>query len=267
MRIEINDLHFTYDTGVEALRGVTFSVDPGERLAIVGQNGAGKTTLVKHLNALLKPTSGSVKIGDWDTASTPTYKLAQRVGYVFQNPDEQLFCSSVKEEVEFGPRNLGMDDDRVEALTNEAMALTEITEHADANSYDLSPSVRKLVAMAAVIAMDCQIVVLDEPTTGQDAVNIARMSHIVHTLHEKGKTVVTITHDMDFCAENFTRLIAMAQGQVILDAPMHEAVTKTALLESTYVTPPQLTRLGSRLNLDDTVCTPDEFMIALRKKA
>jgi energy-coupling factor transport system ATP-binding protein len=266
MRIEITDLHYTYDTGVEALRGVTFAVEPGERLAIVGQNGAGKTTLVKHLNGLLKPTQGSVMVGDWDTRRTATYRLAQRVGYVFQNPDEQLFSSTVGDEVVFGPRNLGLPPERVDQLAQEAMALTEIAQYADSNSYDLSPSMRKLVALASVLAMDTPVVVLDEPTTGQDAVNVGRMAHIVNHLHEQGKTVITITHDMDFCAENFSRLIAMAQGQVILDAPMHEAVAQEALLASTYVTPPQLTRLGKRLDLSETVCTAEEFLSALREK-
>jgi len=108
--------------------------------------------------------------------------------------------------------------------------------------------------------------VLDEPTTGQDAVNIGRMAHIVNHLHEQGKTVITITHDIDFCAENFSRLIAMAQGKVILDAPMHEAVAQETLLESTYVTPPQLTRLGKRLGLSESICSADEFLSALRGK-
>jgi len=266
MRIEINDLHYTYATGVEALRGVSFSVEPGERLAIVGQNGAGKTTLVKHLNGLLKPTQGSVMVGDWDTRQTATYRLAQRVGYVFQNPDEQLFCSSVGEEVAFGPRNLGFPAEKVEQLAQEAMALTEIAAYAESNSYDLSPSMRKLVALASVLAMDTPVVVLDEPTTGQDAVNIGRMAHIVNRLYEQGKTVITITHDIDFCAENLARLIAMGQGKMILDAPMHEAVAQEALLESTYVTPPQLTRLGKRLELSKSICTANEFLSALRGK-
>src|SRR5512146_1604083 len=108
MKIEIRDLHFTYPAGVQALRGVSASIEPGEQVAIVGQNGSGKTTLVKHLNGLLQPTSGSVLIGDWDTRRISVAKLAARVGYVFQNPDEQLFCRTVGDEVAFGPRNLGL---------------------------------------------------------------------------------------------------------------------------------------------------------------
>ena len=117
MKIDIHDLHFTYPAGVEALRGVSLTIDPGEQVAIIGQNGSGKTTLVKHFNGLLQPTSGSVTVGDWDTTKVSVAKLAARVGYVFQNPDEQLFCRTVVEEVEFGPRNLGFDAGKTEPLT------------------------------------------------------------------------------------------------------------------------------------------------------
>ncbi len=113
MNIDVSDLHFTYPGGVEALRGVSLSIEAGEQVAIVGQNGAGKTTLVKHLNGLLKPTQGKVSIGGWDTSQHRVSKLAARVGYVFQNPDEQLFCRTVQEEVSFGPRNLGLPAEQV----------------------------------------------------------------------------------------------------------------------------------------------------------
>src|ERR671922_2141445 len=126
MNIEIKDLYFTYPTGVEALRGITLKIESGEQVAIVGQNGAGKTTLVKHLNGLLQPTHGQVLIGNWDTAKHSVAKLARRVGYVFQNPDEQLFSKNVGAEVAFGPKNLGFDAERTEALVKDALALTQL---------------------------------------------------------------------------------------------------------------------------------------------
>ena len=179
MKIEINDLHFTYPTGVEALRGTSASIEQGEQVAIVGQNGSGKTTLVKHLNGLLQPTSGSVAIGDWDTRKVSVAKLAKRVGYVFQNPDEQLFCRTVGEEVGFGPRNLGFELSKIEALVVDALQMVELIGKKDANPYDLSPTWRKMVALASIISMDTPIVIFDEPTTGQDAANVIRIAHVV----------------------------------------------------------------------------------------
>jgi len=131
MKIELTDLYFTYPTGVDALRGISLTIEPGEQVAIVGQNGAGKTTLVKHFNGLLLPTRGQVLVGDWNTREHSVAKLARRVGYVFQNPDEQLFSRNVGTEVAFGPRNLGYDSDRIQALVKDAMEMTELTDKTD----------------------------------------------------------------------------------------------------------------------------------------
>jgi energy-coupling factor transport system ATP-binding protein len=168
----ISDLYFTYPAGVDALRGISLTIESGEQVAIVGQNGAGKTTLVKHLNGLLQPTRGQVLIGDWNTREHSVAKLARRVGYVFQNPDEQLFSKNVGTEVAFGPRNLGYDGDQVQALVRDALAMTELSDKTETNPYDLSATWRKMVALASIISMDTDIVIFDEPTTGQDALNI-----------------------------------------------------------------------------------------------
>jgi energy-coupling factor transport system ATP-binding protein len=264
--IEISDLHFTYPTGVQALRGVSLAIEPGGQVAIVGQNGAGKTTLVKHMNGLLQPTSGYVRIGDWDTRERSVAKLARRVGYVFQNPDEQLFSKDVGTEVAFGPKNLGYPGEQVQALVKDALVLTELSEKTATNPYDLSPTWRKMVALASVIAMDTKVVIFDEPTTGQDAANIARIAHVIQVLRGRGKTVITITHDIDFCAENFPRVIAMAQGQILLDGPAHDVLGQEQVLARTYVDPPQLTRLGKRLGFKETVRNQEEFLEALKKR-
>jgi energy-coupling factor transport system ATP-binding protein len=264
MRIDIKDLHFTYPAGVQALRGISLTIEPGEQVAIVGQNGAGKTTLVRHFNGLLHPASGEVRIGDWDTRKYSVAKLASRVGYVFQNPDEQLFSRDVKTEVAFGPRNLGYPSEQVEALVKEALAMTELVDKTETNPYDLSPTWRKMVAIASVIAMDTPIVIFDEPTTGQDATNIARIANVIRVLRERGRTVITITHDIDFCAENFERVIAMSQGKVLLDGKANDVLGQAEILATTYVDPPQLTRLGKRLGFKETVRNEDEFLAELR---
>ena len=265
MNIEISDLHFTYPVGVRALRGMSLTIETREQVAIVGQNGAGKTTLVKHLNGLLQPTSGYVRIGDWDTKEHSVAKLARRVGYVFQNPDEQLFSKAVGVEVAFGPRNLGYSKEQVQELVKDALTMTELSDKTETNPYDLSPTWRKMVALASVIAMDTHIVVFDEPTTGQDAANVARIAHVIHLLRERGKTVITITHDIDFCAENFERVIAMSQGQILLDGNANNVLGQEEVLATTYVDPPQLTRLGKRLGFKETVRNQEEFLAGLKK--
>jgi energy-coupling factor transport system ATP-binding protein len=264
MKIEIKILHHIYPSGVKALNGISLTIKSGEQVAIIGQNGAGKTTLVKHLNGLLLPTSGSVWIGDWDTARYQVAKLASRVGYVFQNPDEQLFTKAVHQEVSFGPKNLGYDAVKVEALVEDALQLTELTNQKETNPYDLSSTWRKMVALASIIAMDTPIVIFDEPTTGQDAANIARIANVISTLRERGKTVITITHDIDFCAENFERVIALSEGKVLLDGPTNEVLGQEEILAQTYVDPPQLTRLGLRLGLKKVVRNQEEFLKALK---
>ncbi|HEX2996311.1 MAG TPA: ABC transporter ATP-binding protein, partial [Anaerolineales bacterium] len=229
-----------------------------------GQNGAGKTTLVKHLNGLLLPTHGQVLIGDWDTTKHSVAKLAGRVGYVFQNPDEQLFSKNVGAEVAFGPRNLGFDGDRLQALVKDALALTELSNKTEVNPYDLSAAWRKMIAIASIISMDTSIIIFDEPTTGQDAVNVRRIAGVIAELRKRGKTVITVTHDIDFCAENFERVIAMSQGKILIDGKANDVLGQDEILATTYVDPPQLTRLGKRLGFKQAVRNQDEFLVALK---
>lgn len=263
--ISVDDIRFTYPGGVQALSGVTLSIHEGEKVAIVGQNGSGKTTLVKHFNGLLKPTSGCVMIGDWDTREYSVARLSARVGYVFQNPDEQLFSRTVEQELAVGPKNLGYPPEKAEQLIADALALTELTDKRTVNPYDLSPTWRKMVALASIIAMDTPVLIFDEPTTGQDYASLERIGQIVEVLSTRGKTIITITHDIDFAADHFERLVAMGQGQVLLDGPLMDVITEEKVLASTYVDPPQLTRLSSQLGLPETVCDQAGFLRAYRR--
>ena len=267
MNIQVSHLEFSYPNGVQALNGISLTISSGEQVAIVGQNGAGKTTFVKHLNGLLQPTRGQVLIGDWDTTKHSVAKLASRVGYVFQNPDEQLFSKNVGAEVAFGPRNLGFHGDQVQALVKDALALTELSDKTETNPYDLSATWRKMVAIASVISMDTEMIIFDEPTTGQDAVNVARIAHVIAELRKRGKTILTITHDIDFCAENFERVIAMSQGQILLDGNANDVLGQEEILATTYVDPPQLTRLGKRLGFTQTVRNQEEFLAQLSSRS
>lgn len=238
--LEVRDLVHRYPGGVEAVRGVSLAVAVGEAVAIVGQNGSGKTTLVKHLNGLLRPESGSVLVGGFDIANTPVSDLAATIGFVFQNPDDQLFNNRVDKEVGFGPRNLRLDATQVERLIEGALAMTGLVELRSTNPYDLDVSIRKLVALAGVLAMEPPVLVLDEPTMGQDGPGTARIGAIVDSWSAAGRTVITISHDMEFAARHFGRVVVMRRGEVILDAPPSEAFAddNVALLESTGLRPP-----------------------------
>ena len=266
MRIEFDQLHYTYPSGVEALRGVSLTIPSGQRLCIVGQNGAGKTTLVRHLNAIFLPTSGSVRVGDWQTRGRQIAELSARVGYVFQNPDEQLFARTVRGDVAFGPKNLGFDDDRAAAMVESALARTGLSAEAETHPHHLSLSERKRVAIAAVLAMGTPVVVLDEPTTGQDERGVRMVAAITRQLADEGCTVIAITHDMDFCAENFERVVVMAQGQVQADGTPGEVFSKRDALERAAVEPPQLMRLAYDLGWDSQPLTVDAFISEFASK-
>jgi energy-coupling factor transport system ATP-binding protein len=262
MDIQVESLSFTYPSGVVALRNVSLQISPSESLAIIGQNGAGKTTLVKHFNSLLKPSSGVVTVGGWDTRQHTPAQLAARVGYVFQNPDDQLFQSSVRREVMFGPKNLGWEPEQVEDQTSRALERVGLVALAEHHPYDLSPGQRKRATLAAVLAMDTPIVILDEPTTGQDHDGVELVGKIVEDLKDQAKTVITISHDIDFCAEHFERVAVLANGELLLEGPAREVLAQEEVLARTYVEPPQLIRLAKSLDMSSMPLDVDEFISA-----
>lgn len=260
--IEVADLHHRYLGGVEAVRGVSLRVASGERVAIIGGNGAGKTTLVRHLNGILQPSSGTVLVGGTPAHGRSIAQLAAQVGYVFQNPDEQLFAGTVAADVAFGPRNLGCSPEEAAARAASALAAVGLQDQAGAHPHQLSLAERKLVALAGVLAMRTPIVVLDEPTTGQDARGVELVAGIVDALADDGRTVVAITHDMDFCAEHFDRVLVMAEGLVVADGDPREVFEHPDALARAAVEPPQLLRLAERLGWDARPLTPAEFVHA-----
>ncbi len=250
--VRLEGLVHRYPNGVEAVRGVSLTVEAGEAVAIVGQNGSGKTTLVKHLDGLLRPDEGHVLLDGADTAERTVAELAATVGFVFQNPDEQLFERSVEREVAFGPRNLGRPPTEIPGLVERSLAAVGLLEVRATNPYDLDLSRRKLVALAGVLAMDPAVLVLDEPTTGQDADGIERVERVVHAYREAGRTVIAITHDMEFAAANFTRIVVMRLGEVVLDGPPAAVfqASNADLLATTGLTLPPVARIGALLGLD-----------------
>ena len=247
-------VHVYRDSGVRAVDGIDLHIASGERVALVGQNGSGKTTLVRHLNGLLRPTSGRVLIGGKDAAGLTVAQLAHRVGLVFQDPDRQIFAPSVRTEIEFGPRNVGMRGAELRAAVDDALAATALAAQADTNPYDLGASRRKLLALASVLAMRTPVLVLDEPTTGQDLRGVELVRGAIEAASVAQGTVIAISHDMRFVAETFPRIVVMRQGRVILDGPP-EAVFGSAswpALRSTYLEPPLAATLGERLGVGST---------------
>lgn len=259
-------VHVYRDGRVRALDGVDLRIGPGERVALIGQNGSGKTTLVRHLNGLLRPTQGRVTVDGTDAASLTVAQLASRIGLVFQDPDRQIFAGSVRDEVEFGPRNLGRSGDELRAAVASALDAAGLAGDERTNPYDLGGSRRKLLALASVLAMRTSVVVLDEPTTGQDARGVARVRAIVESIAAAGRTVIAVSHDMRFVAESFERVIVMRAGRIVLDGRPAEAFAADAwqALESTYLEPPLPARIGHRLGLGSTP-TDADLIEALRR--
>ncbi|MCI0344204.1 MAG: energy-coupling factor ABC transporter ATP-binding protein [Chloroflexi bacterium] len=252
--IRCRGLVHVYPNGTRALQALDLEIRAGERVAIVGQNGSGKSTLVRHWNGLLRPTGGEVEIEGRSTAGQKVAALARTVGIAFQDPDRQIFAGRVRTEVEFGPRNVGLRGAALTAAVDGALEATGLTDAANANPYDLGFSRRKLLALASILAMGTPVVVLDEPTTGQDARGTRRVETVVADLASQGRTVVAISHDMRFVAETFARIVVMAAGRVILDGPPEEVFAAPAwpALESTYLEAPLSARLGARLGLGST---------------
>jgi energy-coupling factor transport system ATP-binding protein len=252
--IEIAGLVHVYPDGTRALDGVDLAIGPSETLAIVGQNGSGKSTLVRHLNGLLRPTEGTVRIDGRDIAGQRVARLAATVGLVFQDPDRQIFAGKVRTEVAFGPRNLGLRGAELDRRVAEALEVVGLAGAADENPYDLGYSRRKLLAIASVLAMRTPIVVLDEPTTGQDLRGVARVRAIMAALAAEGRTVITISHDMRFVAETVRRVVVMRAGRIVLDGTPADvfAAANWNVLASTYLEPPLAALVGARLGVGST---------------
>jgi len=241
--IEVKDVSFTYSTGVEALKGVSLIIRDGEFVAVMGQNGAGKTTLVKQFNGLLKPTKGEVLVDNVSTRDISVAKLARKVGFVFQNPDHQLFSETVEEEIAFALRNFGFDEATVEKRVTWALNLLDLAEYRKTSPFMLSGGERKRVALASVLAWDPSVVILDEPTIGQDHRQKENLRQFIVQLNGQGKTVVVVTHDVEFVAECNPRIVLMTDGKVIADGEAKRILTDTTLALEASIVPPQITQI------------------------
>jgi energy-coupling factor transport system ATP-binding protein len=238
--IEFQDVTFVHQNGVKALDGVTLSIGSGETVALVGENGAGKTTLVKHVTGLLKPASGKVLVDGQDTRSTSTAQLSRKVGVAFQNPDHQLFSESVEEEMSFALRNFGFSPDLVANRVSWGLELFGLEEYRKSSPLVLSGGEKKRLTLACILAWDPEVVILDEPTVGQDAIQKEKLAGTISMLKSTGKTVVVVSHDIEFLWPIQPRVLVMKAGKVVGDGPAPEIMQDGALLDSARVARPEM---------------------------
>lgn len=241
----MKDISFSYRKNVPVLEHLNLSLDQ-RTTAIIGQNGAGKTTLVRLLKGLLKPVSGTVYFGREDISKKTVAMLAGKVGYVFQNPDDQIFKYNVLDEVMFGPLNIGMNREEAKAKALNALEMMGLSGKEKENPYDLELYERKMVAIASVVAMNTDVVILDEPTIAQDYPGKKRIGAMIGQLSETGKLVIAILHDMDFVAENFERVIVMAHGMILADGTPEEVFAEDEVLKEARLQKPYMTQLIER---------------------
>jgi len=260
--IEVRCLGHAYGGGAAVISEVDLRIQRGEFVAIIGQNGSGKTTLVKHFNGLLRPTSGEVLVGGEPTRGQSLRSLAAKVGYVFQNPDNQIFAPTVLEEVAFGPRNFGLDDTEARARVAESLAAVGLTGREEEDPFSLTKGERQRVAVASVLAGRPEVLIFDEPTTGLDDRESRAMMALIEELNRRGHTVIVVTHAMWLAAEYARRVVVMQEGRVVLDAPTRAAFSQIEVLRRAAIIPPQAVRLSQLLG--GTALTVSELVEALR---
>ena len=246
--IEVEGVSFSYPGVDKALDDVSLTIHKGEFVAIMGENGAGKTTLVKHLNGLLRPQEGRITIEGSDIADMSVANLARRVGLVFQNPDDQLFSEDVEEEISFALRNFGFESDVIEKRVDWALNLLDLERYRKSSPFILSGGERKRVALSSVLAWDPEIVVLDEPTIGQDYAQKERLRHFLMQLRTQGKTTIIVTHDVEFVADCKPRIVLMANGKVIADGPIKKIMTDSESMAHASVSPPEIAKVFRKLS-------------------
>lgn len=258
-QFRIEKLDFSYLADIPVLEDLNMKLDQ-RPTAIIGQNGAGKTTLVKLLKGLLKPVSGSIYFHGEDISGKTVAMLAGSVGYVFQNPDDQIFKYNVMDEVLFGPLNIGMDPEQAKKEAAWALELTGLSGKEKENPYDLELYERKMTAIASVLAMDTDVLILDEPTIAQDWKGRQIIGSIIRSLSGRGKLVIAILHDMDFVAENFERVIIMAHGQVLADGTAKEVFAQEEVLKKARLQKPYVMQLSEALEYEKSYLTVEELL-------
>lgn len=256
--IRVENLVHRYEGGPPAVDGASLSIREGDFVALIGRNGSGKTTLARHLNGLLRPTSGKATCFGLDTAKATALELARLVGYVFQNPDHQIFADTVRAELEFGPTNLGMAGDQIPKATHAAAEAVGLVGMWDRDPFSLAKGDRQRVAVASVLAARPKVLILDEPTTGLDYTSQLGMMELLRTLNQAGHTIICITHSMWVVAEWCRRTIVMDKGKVVADGPTRQVFSDEATCAKAGIVPPPIVRLSNRMGA--TALTVEELL-------
>jgi len=247
--IETKDLVHIYPNGnVKALKGVNLKIYENDKVSIIGQNGSGKTTIVRHFNGLLRPSEGQVLLFGEDTKGKAVGEMAQRCGYVFQNPNHQIFCTTVRKELEVGPKNFGFPEDEMNKRIDEVVEMMNLKDILQKHPMTLDYTTKKIVTIASVLVFKPEILILDEPTGGLDEVGRQMLTKIINMMHDQGHTVIMISHDMDYVAENSDRIVVMTQGNVIADGTPKEIFLMDEVLKKAMIAPPQITSLDIALD-------------------
>ena len=261
-------MRFAYPGATEVFTepGLTLRLEGGS-VALVGENGAGKTTLTKLLNGLLRPDAGTVTVGGVAVAQRSVAQMAAVVGYAFQNPDDQLFERTVRAEVAFGPKAMKRPPREVDRAVERALAACDLSDRADTHPHDLGLPERKWVAIASAIAAEAPIVVLDEPTLGQDAAARARLRELVREVTAGGALVIVVSHDMDFVAESCATVVMLAHGKVLYQGPVEQAFEDGALCAAAGIEAPHVTQLARALGARPAPVREADFIAWWRERA
>lgn len=244
--IQVKNLFFQYPDGTQALKDINLEIVKKEFIALIGQNGSGKTTLSKCLNGLYKPTSGDINVDGLNSKDSSIVQMVRRVGYVFQNPDHQLFNNNCWDEIAYGPRNIELPEEQVKERVEEAIQVVGLPEiYHQEHPFFLSKGLRQRVAIASILALRPEVIIVDEPTTGQDARQSREIMDFLKVLNEDhAHTIIIITHDMPIVGEYAKRVIAMSNAQIMMDGSTAEVFTRADILEKTFLAPPQITQLA-----------------------
>ena len=260
--IKTENLWYTYPNGVTALKGINLEIFEGEIIAIVGGNGAGKTTLVKHFNGLLKPTKGRVIVDGLDTRKASTYELVRRVGLVFQNPLYQLFSESVEKEIALGPKLIGFSSEKLKDLVDSYLKTFNLERYREIHPLKLSEGERKRLCIASILSMNPKIIILDEPTLGQDVKEKERLIRLINELKRKNKTMIVVSHDVEFISEFVDGVVLMCDGRIAANAT-REVFYRKDLINKASLIEPQIVRLGielSKLGFKNRISTYEEAL-------
>lgn len=245
IQLSTENLSFTYPDGTQALKNINIEIEKGEKVAIIGPNGAGKSTLFSHFNGLTEPTSGCVKIEDKPISfeKDELLKVRQKVGIVFQDPNDQLFAPTVKEDIAFGPMNLGLSYDEVEKRVEDALKMVGMENYEDKTPHHLSGGQQKRIAIAGIIAMKPELMILDEPTAGLDPDGVEKVLNIMNQLNEKGMTLIISSHDIDMISKYADKIFVLYNGEIIESGNKNKIFSDMELLKKAHLRTPITTEI------------------------